>query len=211
MTHPKPARSASLYSVHPSIAHAQAIIANLPEKTGKSIEEWIKLIKRPGPSNDQERRDWLKKEYKLGGTTAWLIVDHAAGNGAEDTDPETYLKAAAGYVEAMYVGKAGLWPIHNALVELGLSLGTDVKVCPCKTIVPLYRQHVFAQIKPSTVTRIDFGLALKDSKKSPSHRLVATGGLAKGDRITHCFALTSMKNIDAEIKEWVQIAYDLDE
>ncbi|PYT97443.1 MAG: hypothetical protein DMG38_19690 [Acidobacteria bacterium] len=28
------------------------------------------------------------------------------------------------------------------------------------TIVPLYREHVFAQIKPTTNSRVDFGLAL---------------------------------------------------
>jgi len=31
----------SLYSVHPSVAYAQAIINNLPKTTGRSIDEWI--------------------------------------------------------------------------------------------------------------------------------------------------------------------------
>ncbi|MBK6425355.1 MAG: hypothetical protein IPF82_03880 [Blastocatellia bacterium] len=52
-------------------------------------------------------------------------------------------------------------PLYEELLALGLSMGDDVKACPCKTIVPFYRKHVFAQIKPTTITRIDFGLALK--------------------------------------------------
>ena len=90
------------------------------------------------------------------------------------------------------------------------SLGADVKVCPCETIVPLYRNHVFAQIKPSTNARIDFGLALKGGPKKLPKRLIDTGGLAKKDRITHRFALTSVDEIDDEVGKWLSTAYELD-
>lgn len=201
----------SIYSVHPSVAYAQAIINNMPEKTGKSIDDWVKLIKKSAPQGEKERREWLKKEYKLGGTTVAMIAARAEGKGAEDTDEAAYLKVAPGYVANMYAGtKSALRPLHDALVELGMGLGADVKVCPCETIVPLYRNHVIAQIKPSTRTRIDFGLALKDAKQKLSKRLKDTGGLAKGDRITHCFALEKLEDIDDEVKRWLKIAYALD-
>jgi len=201
----------SIYSPHPSIAHAQAIIRNLPKTTGKSIEEWMTLVKGSGPTGEKERRKWLKKNYKLGGATVSMIVDRVEGKGAEDTDPAAYLKAAEKYVEAMYAGpKAALRPIHEALLELGAALGNDVKICPCETIIPFYRQHVFAQIKPSTRTRIDFGFALKGARKKPAKRLIDTGGLAKGDRITHRIEINSVADIDAEVKDWLKIAYDLD-
>jgi predicted GTPase len=87
-------------------------------------------------------------------------------------------------------------------------MGSDVKVCPCQTIVPLYRNHVFAQIKPTTRTRIDLGLALKDTKVPK--RLIDTGGLAKKDRITHRIEITSLKDIDAEVKKWLKTAYEMD-
>lgn len=200
------------YSVHPSVAYAQAIINNLPENTGKSIEEWVRLIKQSGPAGEKERREWLKKNHKLGGTTASMIANRAEGKGAEDTDPQAYLRVAVEYVEAMYDGsKQALRPIHDALVELGMSFGEDVKVCPCKTMVPLYRNHVFAQIKPATQKRIDFGLALKGAKKKPPRRLRDTGGLAKGDRITHRFEIAAIEDIDDEVKQWLKIAYELDE
>ena len=109
----------------------------------------------------------------------------------------------------MYAGpKAALRPLHDRLVALGRSMGEDVRVCPCKTIVPLYRKHVFAQVKPTTRTRIDFGLALKGQKVNG--RLIDTGGEAKKDRITHRFAITCLADIDAEVKRWLKVAYDLD-
>jgi hypothetical protein len=203
--------SRDLYSVHPSIAYARAIIDNLAANTGKSIDEWVALLRKSGPADIKERREWLKKEHKLGGTTAWMIADWADGQAAEDVDPDVYLKAAPGYVEQMYAGpKAALRPLHDALVTLCKSLGPDVKVCPCKTIVPLYREHVFAQIKPTTRTRIDFGLALKGAKGPFPATLKDTGGLKKGDRITHCFPLTSVGEVDGEVKTWLRKAYELD-
>jgi hypothetical protein len=77
-------------------------------------------------------------------------------------------------------------------------------------MVPLYRNHVFAQIKPTTNTRIDFGLALTRYKGKLPKRLVDTGGLTKKDRITHRMELTSTADIDAEVKKWLKTAYDLD-
>jgi len=110
----------------------------------------------------------------------------------------------------MYSGaKAHLRPIYKKLLELGFSMGENVKACPCKTIVPLYRKHVFAPIKPTPNTRIDFGLALGRTK-TPK-RLIDTGGLAKKDRITHRIPIRKLGEIDGEIKRWLKTAYDLDE
>ena len=50
------------------------------------------------------------------------------------------------------------------VLKVCLELGKDVKACPCKTMVPIYRNHVIAQLKPSTRTRLDLGLALKNTK-----------------------------------------------
>jgi hypothetical protein len=203
--------SARPYSVHPSISYRQAIADNLAKTTGKSIDEWVRLIKKTGPSDDRACLEWLKKQHKLGGTTASVISQHAFGTNSEGMDPEAYLRSAPEWVDAMYAGpKAALRPIHDALIELGQSMGDDVKVCPCQTIVPLYRNHVFAQIKPTTQTRIDFGLALKGASKKPPKRLIDTGGLQKNDRITHRIPITTTVEIDAQVREWLRIAYDLD-
>src|SRR5260370_31264855 len=109
----------------------------------------------------------------------------------------------------MFAGsKAGLRGLYDELLQLGLGLGADVKACPCKTIVPLYRNNVFAQIKPTTNTRIDLGFALGALKATG--RLIDTGGFAKKDRITHRIPITKMAEIDDEVKRWLQKAYELD-
>jgi uncharacterized protein DUF5655/uncharacterized protein DUF4287 len=202
-------RSKSPYSVHPGVAMVQEWIASLPSKTGKTLEQWIDLVKKSGPAGEKARRDWLKKEHKLGTNTAWWIAERAEGRGWEEGDPDAYLKAAEEYVEAMFAApRTDLRPIYQRLLNTCLELGKDVKACPCKTIVPLYRRHVFAQIKPATRTRIDLGFALRD--RPPAGRLLDTGGFAKKDRITHRIPITSLDEIDEEVTHWLKTAYELD-
>lgn len=202
-----------LYSVHPSVAMVTNWVEDLPAKTGKSLAEWTKFIQTKGPRDEPAARDWLKAEHKLGTNTAWWLAAEAFGTSEEDWDPPAYLVTAERYVADAYEGsKAGLKPIYEALLKLGLKID-GVKACPCKTFVPLFRHHVIAQIKPSTRTRIDLGLALgpdaKAGKKFPA-RLIDTGGLAKKDRITHRIEITSLRDIDAEVEKWLRRAYELD-
>jgi hypothetical protein len=202
-------RKKSIYGIHPGVVMTQKWIAELKQKTGRSLEEWLSLIRKSGPKDEKARRDWLKQKHGLGTNSAWWLAERTEGNGAEAGDPDAYLMAAEGYVEKMFSGpKAHLRPIYDALLKLGLKLGKDVKACPCQTIVPLYRNHVFAQIKPTSQTRIDLGFALGDMKAEG--RLIDTAGFAKKDRITHRIPLTSVKDIDNEVKHWLKVAYDRD-
>jgi Domain of unknown function (DUF5655)/Domain of unknown function (DUF4287) len=196
------------YGVHPGIEMVQNWVATLKEKTGRSLEEWLALVAKEGPADEKGRREWLKKEHGLGTNSAWWLAERSVGKGTEDDDPEAYLRAAPGMVDAMYVGKEGLRPLHDALIALAAELGPDVRACPCKTIVPLYRNHVFAQIKPATRKRIDLGFALGDTKATG--RLIDTGGFAKKDRITHRIRIESEADIDDEVRRWLKAAYDRD-
>ena len=145
------AKSESLYGVHPGVAMVQKSMAELKEKTGRSLEEWIALVKKEGPKDEKSQREWLKTKHKLGMNHAAWIAERAEGKGGDLDTPEVYLKSAVRYVEGQYAGpKEKLQPIFDELLTLGKSLGSDVKACPCKTIVPFYRNHVFAQIKPTT-------------------------------------------------------------
>jgi len=184
-------------------------MAALPQKTGRSVDEWIRLIKKRGLADIRATRDWLKAEHKLGSNYAAWLADIASGKG-EDGDPEKYLEAAERYVDEMFSGaKAALRPIYDKLLKLVLAIGKDVKACPCKTIVPFYRNRVFAQIKPASRTRIDLGLSLGDMK-TPK-RLVDTGGFKKKDRITHRIEITSPADIDGDMTRWLLTAYQRDE
>jgi len=197
------------YDVHPSLAMLEFAIEGLKQKTGRTLEEWVKLVGNGGPETEKERREWLKTKYQLGGNDASWIAERSVGKGWGG-NPKTYLKRADIFVERMFRrAKVDLRPIYEELLKMGRKTGPDVKVCPCQMFVPLYRNHVFAQIKIANRKRIDLGLALKDTK-TPK-RLIVTGGFARKDRISHRIEINSVNDIDGEVKKWLKKAYDMDE
>jgi hypothetical protein len=208
----------SIYGVHPGVAYTQSVLDNLAANSGRDLEGWVAHLWKAGPKGADAKAiaAWLKAQG-LGGTQAALVAARAS-DGADhhaffEQTAEGYLKAAEAYVAALYAGnKAHLRPLHDALLKLGLSLGKDVMACPCKTFVPLYRAHVIAQIKPTTLTRIDLGLALGDpaTVEDASGRLLDTGGFAKKDRITHRIEIRSLRDIDGVVKHWLKEAYRRD-
>jgi hypothetical protein len=205
------AKSESKYGVHPGVAMAQKWVAELKEKTGRSRDEWTGLLRKEGPSSHRERVKWLKAKHKLGHNSAWGIVERTDETVGTTIAPEAYLKAAVGYVEEQYAGpKEKLRPLYDKLLAIGKPSGADAQACPCRTMVPLYRNHVFAPIKPTTNRRIDLGFALAEYKGKLPKRLVGSGGLAKKDRITHRIEIKSASDLNDDVKTWLKIAYDLD-
>ena len=63
-----------------SAAHEKKVagmIANLPEKTGKTLAQWVRIASRCPGATDAERVAWLKKEHGLGHFQARLVVGEA--------------------------------------------------------------------------------------------------------------------------------------
>jgi hypothetical protein len=56
------AKSASLSGVHPGVAMMVKWVAELKENTGRSVEEWVALVKKEGPKDEKARKkmadDW---------------------------------------------------------------------------------------------------------------------------------------------------------
>lgn len=196
-------RPGTRYTMHPGFAMEASSLANLKSRTGKTLEEWIEVIQRDGPATEKERMAWLKAEHGFTTNYAMWAAGRSVGNrGAEDYDPD-------GYVEAMYAGpKAGLLPLYEKVMNMAFALGQDVTASPTTTTVPFYRKRVFANVIPTTRTRIDLGLALK-GVETPA-RLIDTGGEAKKDRITRRIPLQSLDEIDAEVEKWLREAYERD-
>src|SRR4030095_17248900 len=71
----------SVYGVNPGVAMTQKWIAELKQKTGRSLDEWLRLIKKSGPKDEKARRDWLKTEHGLGTNSAWWLAERAEGKG----------------------------------------------------------------------------------------------------------------------------------
>ncbi|HIN92493.1 MAG TPA: DUF4287 domain-containing protein [Alphaproteobacteria bacterium] len=55
-----------------------AIIKNLPEKTGKSLEQWVELLAKANLSNKKEQMTLLKKTHGVGHFQAQTIIKASA-------------------------------------------------------------------------------------------------------------------------------------
>ena len=60
-----------------SMKKIHGMIANLPEKTGRTLDQWIRLVAKSSASTDAERVAWLKREHGLGHFQARLVVAEA--------------------------------------------------------------------------------------------------------------------------------------
>lgn len=171
----------------------KTMIDNMPEKTGKSLNEWKSVLKQKSFSKHSEAVNFLKKEHH---------VTHGFANTIVTLSKEENNTPAA-LVENQYKGKENLLPIYEKLLTVVNSFGNDVTITPKKTSVSIIRKKQFALINPATKTRIDLGLKIKD--KPTNDRLENSGPF--GTMCTHRVKLAEVNQIDSELEAWLKEAY----
>lgn len=172
---------------------AQSMIANMPEKTGKPLADWLSIVSSTGLEKHGQIVKFLKTDHGMTHGFANLVASKAL-------NPEPACEEDL--VAAQYGGaKAALRPIHDAVVAFAQSLGSDVEIAPKKTSVSLRRSKQFALITPATKSRVDLGLALKGEK--------AAGRLESYNAMcSHRVRLESVDDFDDEVKDWMKLAYE---
>jgi len=178
---------------------ARSMIANMPEKTGRSLEDWVEILKASGLEKHGEMIKLLKADHGMTHGFANLAAHAARGGLSLDAAPSTDL------VEAQYAGaKAGLKPVYEALTAAVSGFGDDFELAPKKAYVSLRRAKQFGLIQPSTKTRVDLGLNLKGA--APAGRLEASGSF--NAMCTHRVRLDGPAAVDAEVVAWLKQAYE---
>lgn len=166
------------------------MLANIPEKTGKPLADWIRIIRQSGHDKHGAILKFLKEEHGVSHGFANLIASKA-----RETDDEVDL------VASQYSGaKTDLRPLYEEIVAYAKSLGSDVEIAPKKASVSLRRKKQFALVTPATKTRIDLGVALKGEE--PTNRLETYNAMC-----SHRIRLETVSDFDDEAKLWVKEAY----
>lgn len=190
----------SRYKPHPTFAREAKFAAKLEAETGRTLDAWVALARKRKFAKSSECRAWLESEHGVTGHQAMWVASYAV----TDLDPGQYDDPAK-LVTALYSGaKAALLPLHEAVVDVANTLGDDVVATACKTMVPIYRKHVFAELKPGS-GGVEVQMALGDFPAKG--RLRKVDGRMADDRLTHVVTVTSPKDIDAELKGWLAAAY----
>lgn len=172
----------------------QTMIDNMPEKTGKSLNEWKLVLKTKSFTKHSEGVNFLKKEHGVTHGFANTIVTLSKEENNSPTD----------LVDQQYKGKENLFPIYEAILNAVKTFGNDVVITPKKTTVSLIRKKQFALVKPATKNRIDLGIKIKD--KPTTDRLQNSGPF--GTMCTHRVQLTEVSQVDSELIDWLKEAYE---
>ena len=172
----------------------QTMINNMPEKTGRKLEEWIRILAKENFEKHSVAVKFLKTEHGVTHGFANTIVTLSKENNESSKD----------LVVNQYNGKESLKPLYQILISKVEVFGSDVVIVPKKGSVSLIRKKQFALIKPATKTRIDLGLKLKDVEVQG--RLENSGPF--GTMCTHRIQLKDISDIDAEVIKWLSLAYE---
>lgn len=174
------------------------MVAALKETTGKTMEEWAKVVASFGDAKHMEAVKRLKEEHGIGHGYANAIVHMARQSSSASAEGDDL-------VAAQYAGaKAALRPLYDALAAEIAAFGNDVEFSPKKAYVSLRRSKQFAILQPSTATRLDVGINLKGVE--PTARLEASGSF--NAMVTHRVRVASAADIDAELIGWLRKAYE---
>lgn len=177
---------------------AASMIANLKDKTGRTLEEWLALTKKTNLEKHGQLVKLLKSEHGITHGFANLIARKTLDAGQPTATPEDL-------VSAQYAGpKAALRPIYDDLIANISSFGDDVDVSPKKAYVSLRRNKQFAIVQPSTRTRVDVGLNLGDAETT--ERLEASGSF--NSMVSHRVRVTDPAQVDEELLGWIRTAYE---
>ena len=168
----------------------QSQIRNIEAEYGRSMDEWVAIIRASHLTKHPEVVAMLKTRYGLKHGAAHrvsLVAREKTGGSA----PSSTLPA--GEVKDVY----------DLLLTRIESLGNDIEHAPKKGYVSLRRQKQFAMIKPGAKW-IDLGLILPGM--ATDERLVSAVGW--NALFTHRVRITRTADVDATVVAWLRQAYE---
>jgi hypothetical protein len=182
----------------------------LKERTGENVATWNRRIAKEQLNDEKSLRAWLTKQGVTGYAQSLLVMERFGY-------PDFLLASADDLIDGQYKDRPQLRPIFDAIIEAATRLGevtpltsskivevSGVTIQTRKTYVSLVTpRRTFARIQPTTKSRVDLGLRLEGHKP---------GGRLHPSKIQETMrlqiSLTSVDEIDSEVLNWLQEAYD---
>jgi hypothetical protein len=176
----------------------QTMIDNLYKNTGKTLEQWIEIVKKENIDKHGEIIKFLKETHGLTHGFANLVAHKSKGSDAGSADNQDDL------ITKQYAGKEHFIPVYQKLMaEIG-KFGNDIEIAPKNAYVSLRRKKQFALLQPATKTRFEIGIILKGQE--------AQGKLEKinipNAMCSHKINVADIADIDSEVIGWLGKAYE---
>jgi len=179
----------------------QTMISNMPEKTGNSLEEWRSLLSKTDLQKHGEIMKLLKGEHGVthgfANTIAQLYLKPELLSAKKDSKEDADAK--------LLQGKEGLSEIFAKAKALFERINGEVEFSYKNTYISMRTpKKQFALLQPSTKTRVDIGINLKEFEPEG---IVESAG-SWNAMVSHRVKLTDPAQVDATLGQWLQKAYD---
>ncbi|HCY43545.1 MAG TPA: DUF4287 domain-containing protein [Prolixibacteraceae bacterium] len=176
----------------------KTMMENLHKNSGKSLQEWVEIVKQKQFAKHSEIQKFLKEEHNFTYGYANLVAHKTLETDAGSAEnPESL-------IESQYKGKEHLRPIYDKLMDEILKFGSDVEIAPKNAYISLRRKRQFAILQPATKTRFEIGLNLKGQEPDGILELV-TGANAM---CSHKIKIGSVDEITPDVFAWIRKSYE---
>lgn len=176
---------------------AQKMIENLRVNTGKTLEQWIDIVKKEKLVKHGEIIKFLKEKHGFTHGFANLVAHKAKGSDAGSA------KNPDSLIQKQYKGKEHFKPLYDQLLREIQTFGKDIEVAPKNAYVSLRRKKQFATLQPATKTRFEIGINMKGQE--PKGKLEAAR--SSNAMCSHQINLSGPGDIDQEVVDWIKAAY----
>ena len=168
----------------------------LQERTGLDVAAWNERIQAHAFKDEKALRAWLIEQGVTGYAQNLLVMERFGY-------PDFMQASADELIDGQYADRPQLRPIFEAILGAVAGLG-DVTIQARKTYVSLMTsRRTFARVQPTTKQRVDLSLRLEGQKP---------GGRLQPSRIHAStplqISLTTPDDMDAEVLDWLQKAFD---
>jgi hypothetical protein len=181
-----------------SAAWMAAVTASLERDTGKTLDQWVKIAKTCPETTPKKRADWLRANHGLGVNRAAQIFSVAFPSGPSWDQPDALL-------DLLWKDKNGR-AIYDKVAALVRKEFPSAIIGPRKSFVTFSRNIQFAGILPAKDGKAELGLPVP---VSASRRLTPMkNGRPWAEKHTAILVLSSPKDVDAEVKRLLKLAWE---
>jgi len=177
---------------------AQTMISNLEKNYGKTLEQWIQIVRKEGFVKHGEIMKFLKDNHGFTHGFANLVAHKTLKSDAGSAPDVNDL------IEKQYKGKEHFLPIYEKLNAIISEFGNDIEFAPKNSYVSVKRKKQFAMLIPATKTRYEIGINLKGQEPEGILEIdTKTNGMC-----SHKISIAETKDFNPEIVDWLKKAYD---
>jgi predicted transport protein len=176
----------------------QTMIDNLLKNTGKSLEDWIGIVREQKLQKHGDILKFLKETHGFSHGFANLVAHKALKTDAGSAENQDEL------VKKQYVGKEAFLPIFERLCKEIEALGDDVELIPKNAYVSVKRKKQFAMLVPATKTRFEIGINLKGASAAGVLELESKANAM----CSHKIVVNQEEQITPEVISWLRKAYE---